>query len=106
MKYNPPATLIGSAERLCLAHRYLYYVLSKSILSDVEYDLLEKRCLAHPDLATDSPLREPGSDLASTYSADIKEHAKRLLRWHKANSQRCTCYKSGCESHQCPIHSR
>ncbi len=84
MTYQPPKTLIGTSERAALTHRYLYYVLAQSIISDQAYDELEKSCLDHPDLPADSPLREPGSDSASSYSKDIKENAKRFLKKAKA----------------------
>ncbi len=80
LAYNPPDTLIGTEERLALTHRYLYYVLAQTIISDQAYDVLEKRVLAHPDLPADSPMWKVGSSLASSYSDDIKENARRLLK--------------------------
>ncbi len=74
-------------ERQTLAHRYLYYVLSESIISDRDYDELEKRALADPDLPADSLLHRPGSDCASSYSADVKQHALRLLKTHRLLEQ-------------------
>ncbi len=87
MTYEPPKTLIGTWERAALTHRYLYYVLAHTVMSDQAYDELEARCLAHPDLPADSPLHLPGADCASAYSADIKENAKRLLKKAKIPKQ-------------------
>ncbi len=87
LTYDPPKTLIGTWERAALTHRYLYYVMAQSIMSDQAYDELEKRCLDHPDLPPDSPLRLPGADCASAYPADIKENAKRLLKKTKMPKQ-------------------
>ncbi len=85
MTYEPAKTTIASDERLALTHRYLYYVLAQTIISDYDYDMLERRVLAHPDLPADSPMWEVGSSLPEDYSADIKENAKRMLKWAKAN---------------------
>lgn len=60
-----------AAERMVMAHRYLYYVLHKPVISDYQYDMMEKDAIkkAHPD----SQILKPGSDKASDYSeATIK----------------------------------
>ena len=59
-----------------LAYRYLYYVKNISLISDYEYDILEKEAIKIVD--EDSMLLEPGSDLESSYSEEIKEYAKKL----------------------------
>jgi NAD-dependent DNA ligase len=59
-----------------MAHRYLYYVLSAPVISDYLYDQLEK--LALESAPADSPLRKPGSDLASHYSDEIIAMAQNL----------------------------
>ena len=52
-------------ENKIMAHRYLYYVLGKPIITDREYDELEKRASILPP---NSPVHKPGSDLASSYT--------------------------------------
>lgn len=64
----------------CLVHRLLYYVHSRPVLTDHEYDMLERRacqelellCMAHP-------LDLPGSDLESSYPAPLRALARRFL---------------------------
>lgn len=48
----------------CLKHRYRYYVLNKPIITDYEYDLLEKKAILEDD---QNYLNKPGSDLISSY---------------------------------------
>ena len=48
-----------TATQLCLAHRYLYYCLCESVISDSDYDRLESAALRESE---DSPLSLPGSD--------------------------------------------
>ena len=62
---------------LCMIHRYLYYVLCEPIISDVEYDLMEKKALL--TCAETHPIRKPGSDLKSSYSSEIVRQANELL---------------------------
>lgn len=63
-----------SLENTILAHRYLYYVKSTPVISDYEYDILEKEAIKEiPDLNTIS------SDLESSYSEEVKNIANKLL---------------------------
>lgn len=65
-------------EKTVLAHRYLYYCLSKPVISDYEYDKLEKEALKV--VAEDSVIRECGSDLEDSYSDEVKNLAKLYLK--------------------------
>lgn len=67
----------SSIEDLCMAHRYLYYVKGTPAISDFEYDNLEKEALK--TVPENSPLRNPGSDLESSYSNEQQQLANRLL---------------------------
>lgn len=60
-----------------MAYRYLYYVKNTPIISDMEYDELEKKALKTLD--KNSLLRSPGSDMESSYNSEIKALAQRLL---------------------------
>lgn len=64
-------------EELCLVHRYLYYVLNQPVISDYQYDELER--LAKKDVGKNSILLRPGSDLESSYPLYIREEAIKLL---------------------------
>lgn len=58
-------------EELLMAHRYLYYVLGDTVISDYEYDKLERE--AREYLPSDHPIQGVGSSLPSSYSdAQIK----------------------------------
>lgn len=61
-----------------LAHRYLYYILAAPVLSDFDYDVLEKRAVA--ELPADHPVHKPGSDLAKDYPDHVIERALMLHR--------------------------
>lgn len=65
------------AETLVMAHRYLYYVMSDSVLNDAVYDQLEReaRAICPPE----SPVHGVGSSLPSSYSEDQKKKAEELL---------------------------
>jgi len=61
-------------EKLLAAHRYLYYVLSRPVIGDYEYDMMEK------ELPEDSLIRlTVGSDWAGDYPEDVEELARKLL---------------------------
>jgi NAD-dependent DNA ligase len=61
-------------EMLVQAHRYLYYVLGVPIISDYDYDMLERK------LPSDSSVRQSvGSDRASDYTGSVIEIAQGLL---------------------------
>lgn len=64
-------------ELLILAHRYLYYVLAQPVISDYEYDKLETE--AKKILPLTSQVHEVGSDLAESYSDEVKIKAHKLL---------------------------
>lgn len=60
-----------------MAHRYLYYVLARPVISDREYDELEKEAVAA--LPPDHPVHLPGSDRGSDYTTEAKQAAQDLL---------------------------
>lgn len=62
----------------CLLHRYLYYVENQPIITDMEYDILEKKAKETCD--KDHPINKPGSSLPSSYSKDIIKQVKELLK--------------------------
>ncbi len=61
-----------------MVHRYLYYVLGRPVISDADYDLLERR--ARTCLVETSPVHGVGSDLESSYHQGIKTLALERLR--------------------------
>ncbi len=63
-------------EKRALAHRYLYYVLCTPVISDYEYDMLERRALR--EVEEDSKLRSPGSDLPASYPDEVIELAEKI----------------------------
>ncbi len=66
------------SERILLAHRYLYYVLGRPVISDFEYDKLEREHLKKfPDSVA---MNQPGSDKAEHYSAEVQRLALILLK--------------------------
>ncbi len=64
-------------ENEVLVHRYLYYVLNEPIISDFEYDLIERE--ARAICPVDSVVQGIGSSLASSYSLDIAMDAASRL---------------------------
>ncbi len=63
-------------------HRYRYYVLDAPVLSDGEYDLLERELIAlettHPELRTpDSPTQHVGGAITSLFAP--AEHLERMM---------------------------
>lgn len=56
-------------EDILLEHRYRYYILCMPIISDYEYDMLEREYLK--TAPEDSLLRLPGSDLIESYPKHI-----------------------------------
>lgn len=68
---------MSDPELECMAHRYLYYVLGRPVITDAEYDQLE--IVARSKCAKSSPLNNPGSDLESSYSEESKALAFKLL---------------------------
>lgn len=55
----------------CLVHRFLYYVLSRPIMDDRDYDMLERDAGKVLDHFPDHPLHKPGSDLEASYPPQI-----------------------------------
>lgn len=51
-----------------MAHRYLYYVLSDPVISDYEYDQVEKH--AREEAPAEHPIQQVGSSLASSYTKE------------------------------------
>jgi NAD-dependent DNA ligase len=65
-----------------LAHRYLYYVKSTPVITDQEYDFLEK--YAEKILPENSiVITKVGSDDENSYSGLVKERANHLLQIFK-----------------------
>lgn len=67
---------MSDLELQVLAHRYRYYVLSSPILSDSEYDALERK--ARAVLPPESPVHGVGSSLRSSYSSAVVTYAMGL----------------------------
>ena len=68
----------------CMMHRYLYYVVNRPILTDIEYDMLEKE--ATKDLAKLHPnhaIFKPGSSNDCDYHEFIKQKALDILYGRK-----------------------
>lgn len=61
-------------EDILLEHRYRYYVLNQPIISDYEYDILEKKYLE--TAPEKSLMRLPGSDLEESYPIHIINKCK------------------------------
>jgi len=55
-----------SIEDLLMAHRYLYYVIGANVLSDYEYDVIERH--ARTILPKTSPIQGVGSSLPTSYN--------------------------------------
>lgn len=65
-------------EFLVLVHRYLYYVLSEPVISDYEYDAIEKEARKH--LPIDNVVHQVGSSLPSSYPKDVIVYAEGLIK--------------------------
>jgi NAD-dependent DNA ligase len=65
-----------------LAHRYLYYVENNPIISDYEYDMLEKKAVIECAKSPQHLIHQPGSSLASSYPKRIINLAKKLAKWN------------------------
>lgn len=63
-------------EEQVMAHRYLYYVKAKPVLSDHAYDMLEREAVALAP--TRSPVHQIGSSLAADYPDYIVKIAERI----------------------------
>lgn len=67
---------LKSIELLCMAHRYLYYVKCRPVISDHDYDTLEREALEF--VGQESLIRQPGSDNEKDYPEDAIELAEKL----------------------------
>jgi NAD-dependent DNA ligase len=82
---------VHKLRKLLLLHRYLYYVMAKSLATDAQYDDWErelKRLLkANPELrAANCPSGTVGSSRRCDYPLEIAELAERLAAYRpKAN---------------------
>ena len=65
---------MSGIEQLVMAHRFLYYVKCKPVISDREYDELEKEALK--SAGAESPLHSPGSDLLGDYPTNVRAIAE------------------------------
>lgn len=64
-------------ENCLMMHRYLYYVLGKPVISDKQYDDMEKTFLyLYPD---NKNINKVGSDRGNDYSDDVKKLAESLI---------------------------
>ncbi|MCR6656630.1 MAG: hypothetical protein NVV63_12650 [Opitutus sp.] len=59
-----------------MAHRYLYYVECTPVLSDYDYDVLERKAMEV--LPSISPVHQPGSDSPKSYSDEVIRRAHKL----------------------------
>lgn len=64
-------------EHEVMVHRYLYYVVCETILTDSEYDNLERQ--ARRVLPEASPVHGVGSSLPDSYSAEVIADAERRM---------------------------
>ncbi len=80
MRPDVTSKFLLDLERHVLAHRYLYYVMGKPVISDARYDQLERRALLL--LPPASRVHQVGSSLDSDYAPDVIQHALRLRRIH------------------------
>ena len=56
-----------------MVHRYLYYVECQPVISDYEYDMLERK--VREVLPETSPVQGVGSSLPSSYSKEVIKDA-------------------------------
>jgi hypothetical protein len=65
----------------CLVHRLLYYVYGAPIISDYDYDMLERQALHDLDLlaVAGHALELPGSDLEASYPEPLRQLSRKLL---------------------------
>ena len=66
-----------------MAHRYLYYVLAEPVLSDYEYDVVERK--ARAVLPAESPVQGVGSCLPNSYTAEQIARAQEFLKCASSN---------------------
>lgn len=64
----------------CMMHRYLYYVVNRPILTDIEYDFLEKEAIIDLEIKhPNHPIFKPGSSKEIDYHPLIIKQALALL---------------------------
>lgn len=79
---NPKKQLRGLKFKLQV-HQYLYYVKASPVISDAEYDKLERRLKREHDgdeLWVGLPI---GSDRADDYPADVRHDAEEIYRFQR-----------------------
>jgi NAD-dependent DNA ligase len=67
---------LKALEDSVMAHRYLYYVEATPVITDAEYDVLERK--ARAGLPEDSSVQKVGSSLEDDYSPEQVAIAKGL----------------------------
>lgn len=65
---------------LCLAHRYLYHVLNTPIISDYEYDILDKEAVIEEKNNLNHPIHSIGSDNNLDYTQETRFKAYLLMK--------------------------
>lgn len=60
-------------EHEVLVHRFLYYVMAEPVISDFEYDVIERE--ARAVLPPESVVHKVGSSLPTSYSAEVQRDA-------------------------------
>jgi hypothetical protein len=83
------AQQIKKRRRQCLIHRFLYYVKAEPLISDAQYDVMERELkalvAAHPEIERDveytamCPSRVVGSSNLDDYPREIEQIAESLL---------------------------
>lgn len=64
-------------EHEIMVHRYLYYVECQPVITDAEYDIIERK--ARSILPETSPVHKVGSSLPSSYSDEVKKDALKRI---------------------------
>jgi len=77
---------------ICLIHRYLYYVKAATLVTDYQYDMMERKLKglieSHPILALKAdysahcPTQCPGSSNLEDYPRRLEQLAESLLEYH------------------------
>lgn len=73
---------LGIQVGIVLAHRYLYYVMNQSVISDYEYDMLEKKAIAEKAKGY-TKLLVPGSTFKEDYPFITSYTALMILKVHE-----------------------
>lgn len=90
---------ISKYRAIALIHRYLYYVKSEPIISDIAYDMFERKLKAlvtqysglafEADNSTFCPTKNVGSDNPEDYPRRIEQLAEDLLKTYKGEHEKC-----------------